>query len=400
MIASLALLGFLHPIGWPWLVVGTALVALALGYRAAPIGAWTAFGAVLVAGLLSWPWLLAFAAVMAVFNLPALRSRLVSGPVMAGMKALKFLPVISETERTALTAGDVWIDGELFSGKPDWNRLVHEPYPDLDDEERAFLDGPCETVCRMTDDWEVWQSRDLPENVWQYLKDEGFFGLIIPKAYGGKGFSASMNSAVVSKLSSRSGPLGITVMVPNSLGPAELLTHYGTKEQKDHYLPRLARGEDMPCFALTEPDAGSDAGGMTSSGEIFERDGELWVRLNWRKRYITLAAISTVLGLAFRLRDPQNHLGKGEDIGITCALIPSDADGVVLGKRHDPLGVPFFNCPTEGHDVEVKLDEVVIGGRDGIGQGWKMLMESRAARGGIALPAASTATPNMMTRGA
>ena len=398
MIASLALLGFLHPIGWPWLVVGTALVALALGYKAAPIGAWTAFGAVLVAGLLSWPWLIAYGLVMAVFNVQGLRSRLVSGPVMATMKALKFLPVISDTERTALTAGDVWIDGELFSGKPDWNRLVPEPYPDLDDEERAFLDGPCETVCRMTDDWEVWQSRDLPENVWQYLKDEGFFGLIIPKEYGGKGFSASMNSAVVSKLSSRSGPLGITVMVPNSLGPAELLTHYGTQEQKDHYLPRLARGEDMPCFALTEPNAGSDAGAMTASGEIFERDGELWVRLNWRKRYITLAAISTVLGLAFRLRDPENHLGKGEDIGITCALIPSNAKGVVLGKRHDPLGVPFYNCPTEGHDVEVKLDEVVIGGREGIGEGWKMLMESLAAGRGISLPASSTATAKMLTR--
>ncbi len=398
MIAPFALIGFLQAVSPLWILLGALVVALGLGFVAAPLMAWTAAGAVLVVGLLSWKWFLAYAAVMTVFNVPAIRRVLISGPVMAVMKALKFLPVISETERTALTAGTVWIDGELFSGNPDWSKLVKEPYPDLTEEEREFLDGPCEEVCRMTDDWEVFQTRDLPEPVWQYLKDEGFFGLIIPKEYGGKGFSASMNSAVVSKLSSRSGPLGITVMVPNSLGPAELLTHYGTQEQKDHYLPRLAKGIDMPCFALTEPNAGSDAGAMSSSGEVFERDGELWVRLNWRKRYITLAAISTVLGLAFRLRDPNNHLGKGEDVGITCALIPSDAPGVVLGKRHDPLGVPFYNCPTEGHDVEVRLNEVVIGGADGLGQGWRMLMECLAAGRGISLPASSTATVKMMTR--
>lgn len=389
---------FLTDVPWPWLTLAVLGGALILGFVAAPLMAWTVFGAVLVGGLLGWPWLLGYAAVMAVFNVRGLRRTLVSGPVMKTMKALKFLPVISETERTALTAGTVWIDGELFSGKPDWNRLLHEPYPDLTDEERAFLDGPCEEVCRMTDDWQVFQDRDLPEKVWQTLKDEGFFGLIIPKEYGGKGFSASMNSAVVSKLSSRSGPLGITVMVPNSLGPAELLSHYGTQEQKDHYLPRLARGEEMPCFALTEPGAGSDAGAMSANGVVFERDGDLWLRLNWRKRYITLAAVSTILGLAFRLRDPENHLGKGEDVGITCALIPSSTDGVVLGKRHDPLGVPFYNCPTEGHDVEVKLDEAVIGGRGGIGQGWKMLMECLAAGRGISLPASATATAKMMSR--
>ncbi|MEL6904607.1 MAG: acyl-CoA dehydrogenase [Planctomycetota bacterium] len=398
MMLPLAISGFLLALPWPWLVFALLGGALALGFLAAPLLAWTVFGAVLSLGLFGWKTLLVFAAVMAVFNVPALRRALVSGPVMKIMKALKFLPVISETERTALTAGTVWIDGELFSGKPDWNKLIHEPYPDLTDEERAFIDGPCEEVCRMTDDWQVHQERDLPEKVWQYLKNEGFFGLIIPKEYGGKGFSASMNSAVVSKLSSRSGPLGITVMVPNSLGPAELLTHYGTDEQKEHYLPRLARGEDMPCFALTEPGAGSDAGAMSANGVVFERDGDLWVRLNWKKRYITLAAISTLVGLAFRLRDPENHLGKGEDVGITCALIPSDTDGVVLGQRHDPLGVPFYNCPTEGHDVEVKLDDVVIGGRAGIGDGWKMLMECLAAGRGISLPASGTATAKMMMR--
>ncbi len=398
MITTLALLGFLHTVSWYWLVLATLGLALAFGFTAVPLTAWTVLGAVLVAGLLSWPWLVAYAVIMTVFHVRVLRATLVSGPVMSTMKALKFLPVISQTERTALTAGTVWIDGELFSGKPDWNRLIREPYPDLNEEERAFLDGPCEKVCRMTDDWKVFQSRDLPENVWQYLKDEGFFGLIIPKDYGGKGFSASMNSAVVAKLSSRSGPLGITVMVPNSLGPAELLTHYGTDEQKDHYLPRLASGQDMPCFALTEDNAGSDAGGMSSSGVVFERDGEFWIRLDWGKRYITLAAISTVVGLAFKLRDPDNHLGKGENLGITCALIPSDAKGVVLGKRHDPLGVPFYNCPTEGHGVEVKLNEAVIGGRAGVGEGWKMLMESLAAGRGISLPASSTATVKMMAR--
>jgi len=391
--------GFFYGLPWATALALLLLGAVALAYLEAPLLLWTAFGAVAVAGVAGWPWLLAYAAVMAVFNVRALRTALVSVPVMKVMKALKFLPVISDTERTALTAGTVWIDGELFSGKPDWGKLVREPYPDLNAEERAFLDGPCEEVCRMVDDWKVFQERDLPPNVWDYLKREGFFGLIIPKEYGGKGFSASMNSAVVAKLSSRSGPLGITVMVPNSLGPAELLAHYGTDEQKQHYLPRLARGEEMPCFALTEPNAGSDAGAMSASGVVFEgEDGQLYVRLNWTKRYITLAAVSTVLGLAFKLRDPDNHLGKGEDVGITCALIPSDTPGVALGRRHDPLGVPFYNCPTEGHDVVVKLDEVVIGGRAGIGIGWRMLMESLAAGRGISLPASSTAQAKMCAR--
>ncbi|MEZ6014801.1 MAG: acyl-CoA dehydrogenase [Planctomycetota bacterium] len=391
--------GFMYGAPWYAALPLIAVAALALAYLEAPLALWTVFGALVVAGLVSWPWLLAFLGVMAIFNLRPLRTALVSVPVMKVMKALKFLPVISDTERTALTAGTVWIDGDLFSGKPDWAKLVTQPYPDLTAEERAFLDGPCEEVCRMVDDWKVFQERDLPEPVWAFLKKEGFFGLIIPKEFGGKGFSASMNSAVVQKLSSRSGPLGITVMVPNSLGPAELLAHYGTDEQKQHYLPRLARGEEMPCFALTEPGAGSDAGAMSANGVVFEgEDGVLYVRLNWTKRYITLAAISTVLGLAFKLRDPDNHLGKGEDVGITCALIPSNTPGVELGRRHDPLGVPFYNCPTVGHDVVVKLDEVVIGGRAGIGVGWRMLMESLAAGRGISLPASSTAQAKMCAR--
>ncbi|MCB0277349.1 MAG: acyl-CoA dehydrogenase, partial [Calditrichaeota bacterium] len=284
-------------------------------------------------------------------------------------------------------AGTIWVDGELFSGKPDFKRILKEGYPDLSDEEKAFMEGQVNELCAMTDDWEVFSNRELPEKVWDYIKKERFFGLIIPKKYGGLEFSASMNSAVVAKLASRCGPLTTTVMVPNSLGPAELLLHYGTEAQKDYYLPRLARGEDIPCFALTEPGAGSDAGAMSATGVVFKGDdGKLYLRLNWRKRYITLAAISTVLGLAFKLKDPDNLLGKGENPGITCALIPSHTAGVVLGKRHDPMGIPFWNCPTEGHDVVVPAD-AIIGGPEQAGNGWRMLMESLAVGRGISLPA-------------
>ena len=251
--------------------------------------------------------------------------------------------------RFSIEAGNVWVDKELFSGKPDFRRISTEPYPDLSDEERAFIDGPVEEVCRMTKDWDVTQRRDLSEEVWTHLKENRFFGMIIPKAYGGHGFSALAHGAVVKKLSSRSMPLAITVMVPNSLGPAELLLHFGTEEQRQHYLPKLAVGEEVPCFALTEPGAGSDAGSLQSRGELFRgEDGEIYIRLNWSKRYITLAAIATVLGLAFQLSDPEELLGKGKKLGITCALIPTTTQGVELGQRHDPLGIPFYNCPTTG----------------------------------------------------
>ncbi|MEL6616007.1 MAG: acyl-CoA dehydrogenase, partial [Bacteroidota bacterium] len=308
------------------------------------------------------------------------------------MEKLQFLPTISSTEQEAIDAGTVWVEGELFSGKPDTKRLLAQTYAGLTPEEQAFLDGPVEELCAMTDDWDTWQRRDLAPEVWAKLKEGRFFGLIIPKAYGGHGFSPSANSAVVAKVSSVSSTLGITTMVPNSLGPAELLAHFGTDAQKDYWLPRLASGEAIPSFALTEPGAGSDAGAISSKGEVFKGDdGELYIKLNWRKRYITLAAISDVLGLAFKLFDPENLLGKGESLGITCALIPTTTEGVVLGKRHDPLGVPFWNCPTEGHDVVVKLEEAVIGGADGCGKGWRMLMQSLAAGRGISLPASATA---------
>jgi acyl-CoA dehydrogenase len=344
-------------------------------------------------------WLLIFTAIVfAVFLVPAVRTRLLTVHVFNFLKKSNMMPAISETEQTAIEAGNTWIDAELFSGNPDFNRILNESYPELTKKEQDFIDGPVEKLCQMTNDWEVMKNRDLPESVWTFLKKEKFFGLIIPEEYGGLGFSATGNSAVVTKISSRCGALATTQMVPNSLGPAELIIHYGTQEQKEYYLPRLADGREIPCFALTEPTAGSDAGGMTSNGEVFKADdGELYIRLNWKKRYITLASISTVLGLAFKLRDPDNLLGKGKHPGITCALIPTKTDGVILGKRHDPLNVPFINCPTEGKDVIVSVDSI-IGGPEQAGGGWRMLMESLAVGRGISLPGYATGGSKLVAR--
>lgn len=372
-----------------WLVWSSILAVLFIfGYRGVPFYLWSLAGLFLLAGFGAPIWLLSLYLLLAVvFNVRTIRQSLLSGPLMKLLDALKILPAISETEQTAIDAGTVWVEGELFSGKPDLSRLASENYPDLSDEERAFMEGPVEKLCSMVSDWEVFQKKDFSEDVWDYMKEKRFFGLIIPKEYGGYGFSANAHSAIVAKLASRCGPLATTVMVPNSLGPAELLMHYGTQEQKDYYLPRLAKGEDIPCFALTEPNAGSDAGSMQSFGEVFENEkGELLLRLNWDKRYITLAAISTVIGLAFKLHDPKNLLGKGEFPGITAALVPSDTLGVELGLRHDPLGVPFYNCPTRGKDVVVPVN-AIIGGESGAGNGWRMLMESLAVGRGISLPA-------------
>lgn len=332
------------------------------------------------------------------FNVPTLRRKFVTDKIRAFVQRAKLLPVISDTEREAIEAGDVWVDGELFSGKPDLRALARTPWPELRDDEQAFLDGPVEQVCRMVDDWQVWQERDLPREVWDFLGRERFFGMIVPKEFDGLGFSASGNSAVIQKLASRSMPLAITVMVPNSLGPAELILHHGTDAQKQHWLPRLARGEEIPCFALTEPMAGSDAASMEARGVVFRRaNGELALRLSWNKRYITLASCATVLGLAFKLEDPDELLGKGKSLGITCALIPAHTQGVVLGKRHDPLGVPFINCPTSGTDVEVPVD-AIIGGVSGAGRGWRMLMQCLAAGRGIALPATSCGGAKLVAR--
>ncbi|HEV7491021.1 MAG TPA: acyl-CoA dehydrogenase [Rhodanobacteraceae bacterium] len=335
-----------------------------------------------------------------VFGAPPLRRHLVSRFVMPVFA--KVLPHLGETERIALEAGSVWWDGDLFSGMPDWNKLLDFNIPPLSADERAFLDGPVEELCRRLDDWDIYQRRDLPPEIWDFIKRERFFGMIIPKEYGGLGFSALAHSRVVTRLSSRSVTAAVTVMVPNSLGPGELLIHYGTAEQKQSYLPRLANGDEIPCFALTGPEAGSDAAATQSEGVVEKRtiDGNevIGLRFNWKKRYITLAPVATLIGLAFRLKDPDKLLGGAEDRGITCALIPRASKGIEIGLRHDPMGVPFQNGPIVGTDVWAPLDEVVIGGRGGIGHGWRMLMESLAAGRSISLPALSVGAAQMATR--
>ena len=376
-----------------------ALAALlTLGFAGAKLFLWFltagAFLFLLDVGTISW----IIFGILAIIFLTPLRAQLLTRPLMGWIKKAGIMPKISDTEREALEAGTVWIEGELFSGRPNFQTILDEPWPELSAEERTFLDGPAEEVCRMTDDWQVFQKRDLPPSVWKYLADNGFFGLIIPKTFGGLEFSPQAVSAIIAKLSSRSVPLGITAMLPNSLGPAELLVHYGTSEQKLHWLPKLATGEELPCFALTEPEAGSDAGSLKASGRVFRgEDGEPWLRLNWEKRYITLAVKATVLGLAFKVEDPDGLLGLGPAPGITCALVPAESKGVTRGKQHDPLNVPFFNCPFEGKDVEIPVS-AIIGGKGGVGKGWRMLMECLAAGRGIMLPAQGIALTKMAAR--
>lgn len=379
--------------------LGIALASLVFGFFGFPLFLWTALAAftLLFVGASSEVWI-GFGVIAGIFNLFPIRQVLLSLPIMKVLQAAKILPHISETERTALNSGGVWVEQEFFNGRPRWNRFRKSLYPKLTAEEQAFLDGPCEELCTMVDDWKVWQDKDLSPETWAYIKKKGFLGMIIPKEYGGLGFSATAHSEVIHKLASRSVTLCISVMVPNSLGPAELLNHYGTPEQKKEYLPKLASGEFLPCFALTEPGAGSDAGAIQSHGTVFKGDdGKLYLRLNWKKRWITLAAVSQVLGLAFRLYDPDKLLGGKKDVGITCALIPTHLDGVKLGRRHDPLGVPFYNCPTDGKDVVVPV-EAIIGGQANAGKGWKMLMESLAAGRGISLPAESVGLSKLVLK--
>src|SRR6266702_4002049 len=300
--------------------------------------------------------------------------------------ARRLVPQMSATEREALEAGTVWADRELFSGKPALARLLPEPWPRLRPEEQAFLDGPVEEVCLMVDEAEVERARQLPPEVLSFLRRQGFFGLTVPKEYGGRAFSALACSAVFGKLASRSVALSTLVVIPNSVGPAELLAAYGTPAQKALYLPRLARGEEIPCFALTEAEAGSDAASLQSEGVVGrDPDGRLLLRLNWKKRYITLAPVATLIGLAVRLRDPENLLGKGDDVGITCVLVPATSPGVRIGQRHDPMGLPFPNGPIEGEDVVVSADQI-IGGPVGAGRGWPMLMEAVLRAGGSRCP--------------
>ncbi|VAX14113.1 Acyl-coenzyme A dehydrogenase FadE [hydrothermal vent metagenome] len=330
------------------------------------------------------------------------RLRWISEPLLKIFR--RITPHMSQTEREALDAGSVWWDGELFSGRPKWKKLRQLPTPQLSAEEQAFLDGPVDELCAMIDDWEITAERDdLPPKVWEFIKKNGFFSLIIPKSYGGLDYSALAHSAVVMKISTRSITAAVTVMVPNSLGPAKLLLEYGTEEQKNHYLPRLASGEEVPCFALTSPHAGSDAGAIPDYGIVCRQDFQgrkdvLGMRLTWEKRYITLGPVATLLGLAFKLYDPDQLLGEETDRGITLALIPTDTEGVNIGRRHNPLNIPFMTGPNSGENVFVPLDWI-IGGQERIGQGWRMLMECLADGRGISLPALSTGAGKLAARG-
>ncbi len=305
------------------------------------------------------------------------------------------LPRMSDTEREALEAGDVWWDADLFTGNPDWSKLLANEPAALTDEEKAFLKGPVDELCAMLDDWKInWEWRDLPGEAWDFVKKHKFFGMIIPKEFGGLGFSPYAHSEVVRKLSSRSLAAAVTVMVPNSLGPGELLMRFGTKEQQDRWLPRLADGRDIPCFGLTSPEAGSDAASMIDKGVIckgtFEGREVIGLKLNWHKRYITLGPVATLLGLAFKAYDPDHLVGQEEDLGITVALIPTHLPGVEIGRRHLPAMQVFQNGPNRGRDVFIPLD-YVIGGKERLGQGWKMLMTALAAGRGISLPSLSAA---------
>ncbi|MGD8574824.1 MAG: acyl-CoA dehydrogenase [Gammaproteobacteria bacterium] len=364
------------------LVVSTAaFAALVAAYTAWAVwgGGWIAMAIVL------WAVFLALAIPL---NVTALRRRLVSGPVLDIFA--RIMPEMSSTEQEALEAGTVWWDGDLFSGQPDWKRLLETPAPQLSEEEQAFLDGPTEELCRMLDEWKITHEwGDIPPEAWDFMKKKGFFAMIIPRKYGGLEFSAYAHSQVLVKVASRSATAASTISVPNSLGPAELLLRYGTREQQDHYLPRLADGREVPCFGLTAPKAGSDAGAIPDTGVVckgkFRGKETVGIRLNWDKRYITLAPIATVLGLAFKLYDPEHLMGDKDEHGITCALIPTDLEGITIGRRHFPLNIPFQNGPTQGKDVFVPLD-YIIGGPKMAGQGWRMLVECLSAGRSISLP--------------
>jgi acyl-CoA dehydrogenase len=344
-----------------------------------PVGIWK--GLLLLMLVLMW-----------LFNIRPLRKLLISGPFLKTY--LRLLPTMSSTEREALDAGTVWWDGELFTGKPDWNKLLNTRPARLSPEEQAFLDGPCEELCAMVDDFDVTHRRaDLSPETWNYIRANKFFAMIIPKKYGGLEFCTHAQSSVLIKLGSRSIVLSTTVGVPNSLGPGELLVHYGTEAQRDYWLPRLARGEEIPCFALTSPTVGSDAGSISDTGIVcrgmYEGKEVIGLKLNFSKRYITLAPVATVVGLAFRMFDPDHLLGDKVDIGITCALLSPDLPGVTIGRRHFPLNNPFQNGPVQGKDVFVPLD-AIIGGMAMAGRGWRMLVEQLSVGRSISLPSFST----------
>jgi acyl-CoA dehydrogenase len=378
-----------------WLLIVIALSAF-MAYHRASLSTYTLSLTILLAlgsifsnvSFLAW---LVFIIIAAPFNFSELRRQYISQPLLNLFKSI--MPEMSVTEKEAIDAGTTWFEAELFRGTPDWKKLHDYTQPSLNSAEQAFLDGPVETICAMIDDWHITHERaDLSPEVWQYLKDHKFFAMIIKKQYGGLEFSAYAQSRVLQKLSGVSTVLASTVGVPNSLGPGELLQHYGTEEQKDYYLPRLVTGQEIPCFALTSPEAGSDAGAIPDFGIVchgeFAGKQVLGMKLTWDKRYITLAPIATVLGLAFKLKDPDHLLGDTEELGITCALIPTDIDGVITGRRHFPMNVPFQNGPTQGNDIFVPLD-YIIGGAEMAGQGWRMLVECLSVGRAITLPSNS-----------
>ena len=389
--------------------------AVALAMHRAPMWLWAAAGAALLIvlqsglasgkytvpepgflGLLAWLPVVA----LALLSIPALRRSLVIDPAYKVVKGV--LPRVSETEQQALDAGTVGFDAELFSGQPDWNKLRAIPGIQLTQEERAFLDGPTEELCRMIDDWQVrFYEKEIPQQIWDFAKKHGYLGMLISKAHGGLGFSAQAQSLILGKVASRSPDVVTIIMVPNSLGPGELIEKYGTDEQKHYFLPRLARGEEVPCFSLTGPTSGSDAATMRDIGRVEKgkHDGKetIGIKLSWDKRYITLGPEATLIGLAFRLFDPDKLLGGDEDVGITVALIPADHPGVNIGRRHLPSGAAFPNGPNWGKDVFIPL-EFVIGGQKMVGQGWRMLMECLSAGRAISLPSSATAGAKSMLR--
>jgi acyl-CoA dehydrogenase len=383
-VASVAL-AYLAAPGWVWFVAGVA--ALGWSTIALPVWAFEPLGAI-------------FALASVVLGIGLLRRPLVSRLLLRWYRGQ--LPAMSQTEQEAIDAGTVWWDGELFSGKPGWDKLLATPRPQLSAEEQSFLDNETEQLCAMVSDWDTTQIyQDLPPQAWQFIKDRGFLGMIIPKKYGGKEFSATLHSQVIQKLATRCSAAAVTVMVPNSLGPAELLLRYGTDEQKNHTLPRLAKGLEIPCFGLTNPHAGSDAASIPDFGIVckgtWEGKDVLGMRVTWEKRYITLGPISTLLGLAIRLHDPDHLLGDEEDLGITCALVPTSTPGVNIGRRHMPLNAVFQNGPNWGKDVFMPLDWI-IGGPKMAGQGWRMLMECLAAGRSISLPSSGCGYAKLAAR--
>ncbi|WP_456376684.1 acyl-CoA dehydrogenase [Thiolapillus sp.] len=380
-----------------------------LAYREAGAGLWIALlaGSIVAITLgtdIHWSvsallWL-ATAALILLLGVPEIRQKTISIKLLKLFH--KVVPSMSTTEREALEAGSIWWDAELFSGRPNWDKLLNTPRPHLSAQEQAYLDGPVETLCEMLDDWKIThEDQDLPPEVWDFIRQQRFFGLVIPTEYGGLGFSAQAHSAVVMKISSRSIVAAVTVMVPNSLGPGKLLLQYGTQVQRDHYLPRLARGEEIPCFALTGPDAGSDAGALPDTGIVTQGEWEgktvLGVRLNWEKRYITLGPVATIIGLAFHMYDPEHLLGEEENLGITLALITRNLPGVSIGARHIPLDIPFQNGPIWGKDVFIPISQL-IGEQQFVGKGWRMLMESLAEGRSISLPALSVGAAKVSSR--